>query len=184
MNILISSFGITWEILAEVLGFINYQDFDIYKDHDKIELITKDREKYFQDPVDEFWVLSTDSEKIKDKFNEFQNWHIKNGISVKSKHFVVPSVEDINSMEASEAFRKFCYEKMYEAREKVGNEGKLYVGISGGRKTMSSDLSDAAYVFGSDALIHIIDLFQALLTIPAYILTLYSMEKLNERRFH
>jgi len=60
-------------------------------------------------------------------------------------------------MEASEAFRKFCYEKMYEAREKVGNEGKLYVGISGGRKTMSSDLSDAAYVFGSDALIHIID---------------------------
>jgi hypothetical protein len=31
MNILVSSFGITWEILAEVLGFVNYQNHDIYQ---------------------------------------------------------------------------------------------------------------------------------------------------------
>ena len=157
MNILVSSFGITWEILAEVLGFVNYQNHDIYQFNKNISEINQKRKEYFQEPADEFWVVGTDSDDSRKKFEEFQKWHTEHGYEIESILYCVPNVDDINSAKAANEFTKYCYEIMYEARKKVGNGGKLYVSIAGGRKTMSSDLTDAAYIFGTDALIHIID---------------------------
>lgn len=157
MNILICTLGISWQIAAESLGFVNRKTFDLYRNHPGEVDINEKRRIYFKDEADEVWLLSTDSEKQKEQFNLLKKWIELTGIDIAATFIPLPGIDDITNEESVRKFAELCYKTVFEARKKVADREKLYVSIAGGRKTMSSDLLDAVHIFGADVVFHVID---------------------------
>ncbi len=62
---------------------------------------------------------------------------------------------DINSESDARAMRNLIYNLVYLTRLN-DLKGDLYLCLSGGRKTMSSDIQQAANIFGCKAMLHVL----------------------------
>ena len=58
MHILITTFGTSWQIVPELFGFTNPEDFPFFAENEECTAI---RERYGIKPVDELWLVSPEN---------------------------------------------------------------------------------------------------------------------------
>ncbi|MCQ2211580.1 MAG: CRISPR-associated ring nuclease [Paludibacteraceae bacterium] len=154
-NILISSLGAKPEIIEETLGLFNYNEqMDYYC---SLENVSAMRSKLSH--VDEMWLISTDQEHTTKGLSAEESFlKIKKDCEpydVKFRIFVLKGVQDIVSEKSARQFHDLLLRIVLFAHNCVSG-GNLYLSLACGRKTMSTDMQDAAYCFGCDQLVHVL----------------------------
>jgi adenosine deaminase len=156
-NILVATLG-TWALIPEVVGFTNPGMVDLYRYHPHVENIVRSRNENVIRPASEVWVVTTGGEFAEVNLLRLMKWY---GLLSEEpdrplmKIWRMAGLEDLSSAEdcriMEEAIMRLCL-----AASEATCGGRCYHSLAGGRKTMSSDLQKAAFVFGSDGLLHVI----------------------------
>ncbi|MBQ4163062.1 MAG: hypothetical protein IJD84_09335 [Parabacteroides sp.] len=165
-NILVSALGLNPDIIEEVLGVTNYSETkDFYSNYDCFNQVKeiRDRMNFSIYQADELWLIATDKQsktinnrRINSTLEDFS--FICNHCSAyvkKIRLFILDGVEDITRGEEADWFHDLTLRVITFAKQLL-NGGKLYLSLACGRKTMSTDMQDAAYCFGCDALLHVL----------------------------
>lgn len=162
-NILISTLGTNFDVVAEALGFCNHSQFDLYVNSPRLAEIDALRESVFAGrEADELWLIETDSADPS-LDDVMESWKLVG----RTRRFILEGIKDIDSNEAADAFHDMVLRVVRYAHERAGSDGHVWLSLAGGRKTMSSDLQDAAYCFGCDALLHVISTSYSRITLQS-----------------
>ena len=156
-NILITTFGATWQIVPELLGFTNPGLVDLYANHPQLEDIERSRRAASIRPVDEIWLITTKGSRTDASVASVFQWleHLA-GLTIPCfRVWQVADTEDLASEAECRRMAECIFRLVLHASERAGN-GRLLISLAGGRKTMSSDIQNAAVFFGCHALLHVI----------------------------
>ena len=155
-NVLVSTFGGTWAIAAEILAICAYPELDVLANNISLKNFTSKHEEIKQKGFDEIWLICTHGKQTNDALTKFSEWlnHFAHLKLPAIKYIGLEKLEDLTSEEECRQMTDFIYRVVLNAREYTAN-GQLVLSLAGGRKTMSSDMQRAADLFGCDALIHI-----------------------------
>lgn len=162
MNILVSSLGLNKEIVEEALGLFNYSEFDLYSEFPTFEDVVKLRKDngLTGHDVDEVWLVATDKQHFERYTSTIEDFDALNANAakfvVKYRLFMLDAVADIVSEKEVRAYHNLVLKVVAYAHQQKGVNGKVFVSLACGRKTMSADLQDAAYCFGCDMLMHVL----------------------------
>ena len=150
MNILVTTLGMSWQIIPELIGFTNPLVYDYFRGNESAQLL---REKHVISPVDECWVITIENQPDVGKILAWAcHWHS----TIKVAH--CKDIKDFSTSEEIQRMRSFIYRVVLKASSlTTDSTGKLYLSLSGGRKTMSADMQEAGNLFGCDAMLHIVD---------------------------
>jgi adenosine deaminase len=173
-NILVTTLGLSWQNLPQILGLTNPNVVDLYRFHPSNDRIVSIREEFGIQPVDEIWVV-TPKGNIDPQLVVLQEWHallepsvlllaiIKEwaGLIDASfwpvlKIFQVSGTNDLISETECHIMKEALLRIVLHAAE-YATEGQLLLSFAGGSKTMSADMQFAATLFGCDAMIHVVD---------------------------
>ncbi len=168
MSILVSTLGLTPEIIEETIGFFNCGAQDFYTGSRAFSSIQTMRQEAESKQVDELWLVATDQQgtalpnsktafSTREKFDAIRRSCAP--YCARIRLFLLKNVPDITSREEAEAFHDLTLRVVAAARNRVesgGPGGRLYLSLACGRKTMSAAMQDAAYCFGCDQLVHIL----------------------------
>lgn len=165
MNILITTFGLSWTVVPELIGFTNPDQFNLYKYHPQAGKIRRWHDDYIPNPPDQVWLVTTNGESILAGIDKLKNWHKKINALPDLKFFSYRSITEMQSLDEFRYMTDLIFRTVLKARDAVGN-GKLYLSLAGGRKNMSADMQRAAEIFGFDALLHVADFFNNKIPIP------------------
>jgi adenosine deaminase len=157
-HIAITTIGQNWLIIPEVIGFLRPDFFDFYKHHSSLPIFRKDLEWNLRHSVDVLYIISTDNSRLDQLAQQTVEWFAaiqKNDLKV---IFIAPEeIGDISSPADAQQMKGCIVETVAHGKLLTGQKGKLFLSLTGGRKTMSSDLQFAASLFGCDRLFHILD---------------------------
>lgn len=154
MSHLIMSLGETSHLVAELIGFLNYDDYPLYHNHRNREQILCTKKKHSLMPVEDISMLCTGKSFASNR-EKISQWMHRHCPDIGLKFHYLENMEDINSENDARAMRNLIYAQVYKASSDAKNK-ELYLCLSGGRKTMSSDMQQAAYLFGCKAMLHIL----------------------------
>lgn len=146
MNLLITTLGTSWQIVPELFGLTNPNEYDFFVGN---ESVYEFRAKNKIQKIGSLWVITTEGQK---NLIQLQNWAEKWKCNLHL--FVCKGVNDLQSEAEILKMRSFIYRVVLFGSEKADS---LYLSLAGGRKTMSADMQEAANLFGCDAMIHIVD---------------------------
>lgn len=154
MNLLVSTLGITPEIIEETLAFFTNDQKDWYQDKANYAAICQMRRAcgLNSHSVDEVWMIAT-ADVWESKLAKVSCACSPYGVRLRM--FVLEGVADIRSQRDADAFHDLVLRVTAHARKLTGS-GKLYLSLACGRKTMSADIQDAAYCYGCDMLLHVL----------------------------
>ena len=153
MNILVTTFGTSWQIIPELFGFTNPDDFSFFE---KNKICKDTAKKYSIEKIDELWLLSPENNES--AVQQVLDW--AKAYPFKIKRIICEGVNEFKTEGEILAMRSCIYAAVAEASNITKEKnGFLYLSLTGGRKTMSADMQDAGYLFGCKAMIHIIDIF-------------------------
>lgn len=155
-SILITTLGHSWQLILELVGFTNPDDYGFYKYHSGFEKINNIRTINKIKPVKEIWVISTDDKRTINSIKTAKGWLNENVKKIKMKSFILKGISDLTKDEHCRQMGNLIYQVVLAGKKYV-NGGQLLLSLSGGRKTMSADMQEAGNIFGFDAMIHIID---------------------------
>ncbi|MFZ7110042.1 MAG: CRISPR-associated ring nuclease [Desulfatiglandales bacterium] len=156
-NILITTFGATWQIVPELLGFTNPELVDLYAHHPQLEAIERSRLAALILPVDEVWLITTKGDKTDQSVGSLFQWRecMKDRAVPSFRVWQVADAEDLASEAECRRMAECIFRLVLHASERKAM-GQLVISLAGGRKTMSSDIQNAAACFGCHALLHVI----------------------------
>lgn len=155
MHILITTFGTSWQIVPELFGFTNPEDFPFFAGNEECTTI---RERYGIKPVDELWLVSPENNEK--ALQPLCSWAKTQNVQLKI--IVCHGVSELQTEKEILEMRSCIYASAAAAVQRAhARGGCCYLSLAGGRKTMSADMQDAGYLFGCDAIFHIIDAFPA-----------------------
>jgi adenosine deaminase len=154
-NILVTTLGTSWQIIPELLAFTNPLELPLLNasrhaaEHDHV------RHEYNIDPVDEIWIITTNGTSGRDQLLEwFQYVGTKTKISFRI--WIAEKVEDLTTALECRLMADLTFRIVLLATTRYGDTSShVYLSLAGGRKTMSADMQQAAYIFGCQALLHI-----------------------------
>lgn len=166
MNILLSSLGLNSVIIEETLGVFNYSRCDFYENRPNYIIVSELRQKYgfSGNDIDEVWLVATDKKHTVGTNGKVFNSTLEDYEELKAKErqynvrfrmFLLEGVEDISSAASAHAFRDLVLRVVAYAHQ-MKDDGRVYVSLACGRKTMSADIQEAVYCFGCDELIHVL----------------------------
>lgn len=155
-SILITTLGHSWQLIPELIGFTNPNNFGFYYKHPDAEKINVLRRLNSIKPINEVWVISTDNKVALDSIKISRDWLNSQTLDITLRAFVLKGVSDLISVEHCRQMGNLIYSVVL-AGKKYSRDGQLILSLSGGRKTMSADMQEAGNIFGFDAMIHIID---------------------------
>lgn len=169
MNILLSSLGLNSVIIEETLGVFNYSRYDFYDNRPNHAVILELRQKYGfpGDTIDEVWLIATDKKHtvgpdgkvFNSTLEDYEVLKAKEDLyNVRFRMFLLAGVEDISSAANAQSFRDLVLRVVAYAQQ-TKDDGRVYVSLACGRKTMSADIQEAVYCFGCDELIHVLGNF-------------------------
>jgi len=145
-NLLITTLGTSWQVVPELLSVTNPSQYDFFcSSKESCEL----RTMYNIQNVDEAWIITTKGTRDLDKLAEWANYW-----KFKLKIFICDGVDSFENQDEILKMRSLIYRVVLAGRERAK---KLYLSLSGGRKTMSADMQEAGNLFGCDAMIHVVD---------------------------
>lgn len=146
MNLSITTLGTSWQIVPELFGLTNPDNYDFFTENENAKEF---RSKNKIQNVDELWVITTEGQR---DLTKLENWAKKWKCALHV--FVCKSVNNFQSEKEILKMRSFIYRVVLFGTEKAD---LLYLSLAGGRKTMSADMQEAANLFGCDTMIHIVD---------------------------
>jgi len=148
-TILISTYNSN--IIPELLGVFNRDTVPFYKDTPADKYIDKLAEKYNFERVHELWLITTslNTGEMEDEIRQLYYYKSFPVIRI----WYPKGVEDVNSIEAVNAMKELIFRLVFSAKNIAEH---LYLSLTGGRKSMSSDIQQAAGIFGTDLLFHIL----------------------------
>lgn len=156
-DILVTTLG-NWQILPELMGLTNPDLIDLFKHHPRRVRIDNSRKKFDISPVDELWVVSTSGAFIDRSLITANNWY--NSLNRSNRpRLRIWQVEETENLATEEECLKMCeaiHTIVYKASI-MAKGGSLFLSLTGGRKTMSTDLQKAAAWFGCHAMVHVVD---------------------------
>lgn len=150
MHLLISTLGTSWSIVPELFGFTNPQSLDLYAHHDGLAQIAAQRAEYEIVPIDRIWVVTTE----KMRTERLLEWAARIELPIEIWHPL--GVDELATVGENRAMADLIYRVVLRGREATDN-GRLYLSLAGGRKTMSAEMQQAGMLFGCDALLHVVD---------------------------
>jgi adenosine deaminase len=157
-HILLTSFGYTWQVVPELLGFTNPGLLNLYANHPRWLHVEKARRAALIQPVDEVWCITTQGPGTKAALANLFGWRDelagKQGLP-SLRIWQAAGIGDLTSEADCGRMAECIYRLVLTASERVG-QGQLIISLTGGRKTMSSDIQNAAVAFGCHALVHVI----------------------------
>ena len=157
MNILVTTFGTSWAILPELLGYTNPGVFDFYRNHPARKSIDRQKEKFQINPVDEIWVIHTDSELTWKALGHYQDWHdMVLPARPVFRFYCTDGISDMGTEEECKAMSDLIFRTVFHAKKKTEG-GKLFISLTGGRKNMSADIQRASDIFGCSTVLHLAD---------------------------
>jgi adenosine deaminase len=173
-NILVTTMGLSWQNLPQVLGLTNPNVVDLYRFHQSNDRIARIREEFGLQPVDELWVVTT-RDKVEHQLVALQQWHnllepsdslfaeIKEwaGLIDASfwpmlKIFQVSGTDDMATENECRVMKEALLRIVLHAAE-YATGGQLLLSFAGGSNAMSAGMQFAAALFGCDAMIHAVD---------------------------
>lgn len=157
-NILVSTFGTTWAIGAELIAISAYPFLDILEENDSLKTYHSKLKKQGVEKIDEIWLICTLGEltnKAIALLEEWLNYFDKSQLP-KVRFLSLEGLEDLTNDAECQQMSDFIYRVVLKANE-YKKDGKLILSLTGGRKTMSTDMQFAADLFGCDSLIHLAD---------------------------
>jgi adenosine deaminase len=173
-NILVTTMGLSWHHLPQVLGITNPYVVDLFRFQPLNVRISRIREEFDLQPVDEIWVVTTQG-KIDLQLAVLQKWHallepsgliladikewagpIDNSFWPVLKIFQVSGTGDLIVETECLMMKEAMLRIVLHAAEYAAG-GQLLLAFAGGSKAMSADIQFAATLFGCDAMIRVID---------------------------
>lgn len=148
MNLLVTTLGTSWQIVPELLGITNPAQSDFFAGSAEAESF---REEHGILPVDECWIVTTEGQKDLDTL---ATWAERWGFRLRI--YVCKGVNTFLNQTELLYMRSLIYRAVFNASVAVAG-GKLYLSLSGGRKTMSADMQEAGNLFGCGAMLHVVD---------------------------
>ncbi|GHT28355.1 hypothetical protein FACS18942_08700 [Planctomycetales bacterium] len=150
MKLLVTTLGMSWQIVPELFGFTNPVNYSFFGDLNEIET---QRQEHGIESVNEVWAITTEGQQDLDKLQAWaEHWHCPLRVIVCS------GVKEFGSQGDADKMRSLIYRVVLKAAAATKESGgKLFLSLSGGRKTMSADMQEAGNLFGCDAMIHIVD---------------------------
>ncbi|MDY0132212.1 MAG: CRISPR-associated ring nuclease [Desulforegulaceae bacterium] len=159
-NILLTTFGISWQIIPEIIGFTNPETINLYKNHKDILEIEEKRKKHNIKNINEIWMVGTGGQKTLNSLKTIVEWYDKLSKNKPGlKIWLVKNADDLTSEYEFRQMAETIHRITLLAYEKTKDKS-LFLSLTGGRKTMSSDLQNSASFFGCKAMIHILDNFE------------------------
>ena len=154
-NILVATYGTTWYLVLELLGFTNPDDFHLYANHPEKTLIDSFRKDYNIRPVDEVWLITTSNNSALDTCRTYQQWHCEHLPRIDFHIVFCEGMNEIRTIEDCSAMRDLIYRTVMAAHS-YANGGQVTLSMIGGYKTLSADIQEAGNIFGCHALFHIL----------------------------
>ena len=154
-NILVATYGTTWYLVLELLGFTNPDEFRLYANHPEKTLIDSFRKEYGIRPIDEIWLITTSSDNALDAFHTYKQWHIGHLPKIGLHIIYCDGMNEIRTIDDCSAIRDLIYRTVLAAHT-YANGGQVTLSMIGGYKTLSADIQEAGNIFGCHALFHIL----------------------------
>jgi len=154
-NILISTYGTTWYLALELLGFTNPDDLSTYNNHPEKNRIKEFRDNYNIQPADEIWLITTSNEQALTAFQKYKQWHQKHLPTLELHVIYDREMEEIRTIEDCSYIRDLIYRTVLAAHS-AADGGQVILSMVGGYKTLSADIQEAGNIFSCHALIHIL----------------------------
>lgn len=155
-NILVTTFGATWAVAAELLTIFSPGLLDLLKNNQKVVDFQKKLSENNKFRLDELWLICTQGETTDVALTQFKEW-INHFVDTKLplvRYLSLDKLTDLTNEEECRQMADFIYRTILKANH-VKEDGKLILSLTGGRKTMSTDMQRAADLFGCDMLIHV-----------------------------
>ncbi len=173
-NVLVTTMGLDWQNLPQILGLTNPNVVDLFRFHPSNDRIVRLREKFGLQPVDEVWVVTTKG-KVDPKLLVLQQWHallkpsrplfaqikeradlIEPSLRPVLKIFQVSGSDELITENECRIMKEAILRIVLHAGEYVSG-GQLLLSFAGGPQTMSADMQLAAVLFGCHVMINVID---------------------------
>jgi adenosine deaminase len=123
MNLLVTTLGMSWQIVPELFGFTNPDDYDFFTGNAEAEKL---RQEYRIEPVDAIWVITVAAQNDLDKLRAWaKHWHVKLRV------LICQGIGEFTSQDEILTMRSFIYRVVLKARGKTKN--KVYLSLTGGR---------------------------------------------------
>lgn len=156
-NILVTTFGGTWAVLPELIGYTNPGVFDFYRNHSYSKNIFNKTYETNIVAADEIWVIHTDSDISAKAIEKFRNWQeVTEVMAPTIRYFSCIGISDMGTEKECKFMTDLIFRVVLQASEIVG-KGRLMISLTGGRKSMSADIQRASDIFGCSSVIHIAD---------------------------
>lgn len=156
-HVLITTLGRNWEIVPEILGWTNPDLVDLYANHPNRDELRTLRTEYGIEPVQSLWIITTDDSVIGAALEKLKGWRDAAGAGrIRFQVVRVSGIRDLSSLAECRRMSEAIHQVVFRGAREAGTEGSLILSLTGGRKTMSSDMQAAAAFFGCRALVHIV----------------------------
>lgn len=156
-HVLITTLGRNWEIVPEILGWTNPDLVNLYAHHPSGEKLHALRHKYNIHPVDTLWIITTDEPEITRALDKLKDWRDRVGAHhIRFRLVRVQDVHDLSTLEDCQRMSEALHQVVFRGVLEAEPQGSLILSLTGGRKTMSSDMQAAAAFFGCRALVHVV----------------------------
>ena len=152
-NILVSTYGITWYLITEILGLTNPLDLHFYDKHPAAADISDLRKKYSIEPVSEIWLITTAG--ARGTYETYRSWHQTHFPAIAIHSILSTELSDLCTGDDCRKMRDLIFRTVLAAHDASGG-GQVILSMVGGFKTMGADIQEASNVFGCSALIHIL----------------------------
>lgn len=156
-NILITSFGHSWQIIPELFGFFNHDSLPLYTNHPDIDKINKQHVSHQLKYIDEIHVIHTDSPVSQEAINTVNIWRGQLNIAPPViRYFSYKGVSDLFNPTECRQMTDLIFRTIMHAHNEA-NGGDVFLSLTGGRKNMSADIQWASELWGCKAMVHIAD---------------------------
>ncbi|MDT8380465.1 MAG: CRISPR-associated ring nuclease [Desulfotignum sp.] len=151
-TILLATLGTTWAVVPELIGFTNPGDFDLYQCHPEKTEIDATRREFSVPRVTDIWVVTTAA--MDASVQALEAWHRQILPNIGLSVIPCIGVDDLTSADDCKLMADLIFRAVLHASRQADN---LLISLAGGRKTMSADMQRAAFFFGCQSLLHVID---------------------------
>ncbi len=155
-NILVSTFGGTWAVGAELIALSAYPEIDLLANNSSIQKFYENHLSFNNEKIDEVWFICTQGERTNRAIETLGKWAAqfdKEKLPL-IQFLSLEKLEDLTTHKECNYMSDFIYRAVLKARE-YKRAGKLFLSLTGGRKTMSTDMQRAADLFGCNLLFHL-----------------------------
>ncbi len=157
-DIILTTLGITWQIVPELYAFTNPGHLDLFTHHPNRNRLAELRKHYDIQGADSIWVITTQGSRTTASIDAVQRWLncLPTNARPRLRIWQISGTKDLASEEECRRMQEAVHRVVLQAWEQYGPQ-RLVLSLAGGRKTMSSDMQQAASVFGTKALVHVVD---------------------------